>query len=61
MFLLVLTIATTVGFQGWRTLYNNFAVDEVGIQGWQKRHHSIGARSARLFIDVGRICSARNA
>lgn len=35
LFLLVLTVAATVGFQGWRTLYNNFAVDEVGIAGWQ--------------------------
>ena len=35
MFLLVLSIAAAVGFQGWRTLYNNFAVNEVGIEGWQ--------------------------
>ncbi|MDF1556415.1 MAG: hypothetical protein P1P84_25335 [Deferrisomatales bacterium] len=26
-FLLVLTVASTVGLQGWRTLFNNFAVE----------------------------------
>ncbi len=33
-FLLLLTIASAVGFQGWRTLFNNFAVDEVGVDGF---------------------------
>lgn len=32
-FLLVLSIATALGFQGWRTLFNNFAVDEIGLNG----------------------------
>ncbi len=35
IFLLVLTITTTIGFQGWRTLLNNFAVDVAGINGIQ--------------------------
>lgn len=33
--LLILTIAATAGLQAWRTLYNNFAVDVVGISGLQ--------------------------
>lgn len=33
IFLLVLTIATTIGFQGWRTLLNNFAVEVAGLDG----------------------------
>ncbi|OEU66845.1 MAG: hypothetical protein BA863_06990 [Desulfovibrio sp. S3730MH75] len=33
IFLLVLTIATAIGFQGWRTLLNNFAVDIAGLDG----------------------------
>jgi predicted MFS family arabinose efflux permease len=35
IFLLVLTIATTIGFQGWRTLLNNFAVEVAGLDGGQ--------------------------
>lgn len=34
-FLMLLIIASTVGLQGWRTLFNNFAVDQVGINGFQ--------------------------
>ncbi|MCK9160780.1 MAG: hypothetical protein M0P00_09900 [Bacteroidaceae bacterium] len=34
-FLLLLIIAATMGLQGWRTLFNNFAVDQVGINGFQ--------------------------
>lgn len=34
-YLFLLTIAITIGFQGWRTLFNNFAVDTVGINGLQ--------------------------
>ncbi|KUJ95706.1 MAG: hypothetical protein PWR24_1661 [Desulfonauticus sp.] len=34
-FLLVLTVVTTFGFQGWRTLLNNFAVEVVNINGQQ--------------------------
>lgn len=33
IFLLVLTLATTIGFQGWRTLLNNFAVEVAGLNG----------------------------
>lgn len=33
IFLLVLTIATAIGFQGWRTLLNNFAVEVGGLDG----------------------------
>jgi len=33
-FLFLVTIATAIGFQGWRTLFNNFAVDEVGLNGF---------------------------
>ena len=32
-FLLVLTVASTLGLQGWRTLFNNFAVDVAGLGG----------------------------
>lgn len=34
-YLLILIIAMAVGFQGWRTMFNNFAVDIVGINGFQ--------------------------
>ncbi len=33
VFLMVLTISSTVGLQAWRTLFNNFAVDVVGLDG----------------------------
>jgi hypothetical protein len=32
-YLFFLTVACAVGFQGWRTLLNNFAVDNVGVNG----------------------------
>lgn len=35
LFLLVLTIAVFTGFQGWRTLFNNFAVEQALINGAQ--------------------------
>ncbi len=34
-YLLLLAIASALGFQGWRTLFNNFAVDEVGVNSIQ--------------------------
>ncbi|MBI9067283.1 MAG: MFS transporter [Salinivirgaceae bacterium] len=34
-YLLLLVIAMSIGFQTWRTLFNNFAVDEIGINGFQ--------------------------
>jgi len=34
-FLLIATVLVAVGFQGWRTLFNNFAVDNAGITGEQ--------------------------
>ncbi|MDA3892556.1 MAG: MFS transporter [Salinivirgaceae bacterium] len=34
-YLLLLIIAITTGFQAWRTLFNNYAVDEIGINGFQ--------------------------
>ncbi len=34
-YLLLLTIAMAAGFQAWRTLFNNYGVDEVGINGFQ--------------------------
>ena len=34
-FLFILVLTATVGFQGWRTLFNNFAVDVVEINGFQ--------------------------
>ena len=33
-YLMALTIASAGGLQGWRTLYNNFAVDVVGLDGY---------------------------
>jgi len=33
-FLLLLTIASSIGLQGWRTIFNNFAVEKVGINGF---------------------------
>jgi hypothetical protein len=32
-FLVVLTIASTVGLQAWLTLFNNFAVEVAGLEG----------------------------
>lgn len=32
-YLMVLTISSTVGLQTWRTLFNNFAVEVVGLEG----------------------------
>ena len=34
-FLIVLTIASTIGLQGWRTLFNNFAFEVAGLNGAQ--------------------------
>jgi len=34
-YVLLLVVAMTIGFQAWRTLINNYAVDEVGITGLQ--------------------------
>ncbi len=34
-FLMLLSIAAFIGLQGWRTLFNNFAVDTVEINGFQ--------------------------
>ena len=34
-YLLLLVVAVTIGVQTWRTLINNFAVDQVGISGLQ--------------------------
>ncbi len=34
LFLLVLVVGTQVGFQGWRTLFNNFAVEVGGLSGF---------------------------
>ncbi|MEA2108515.1 MAG: MFS transporter [Pseudomonadota bacterium] len=34
-YLIVLTIASAVGLQAWRTLFNNFAVETVGLNGAQ--------------------------
>ncbi len=35
IYLLIMTVAVAAGFQAWRTLYNNFAVDIVGLTGQQ--------------------------
>ncbi len=34
-YLLLLVVAITIGFQAWRTLLNNYAVDQIGISGLQ--------------------------
>lgn len=34
-YLMLLVVAATAGHQGWRTLFNNFAVDEIGVSGFQ--------------------------
>ena len=34
-YLIILTIASTVGLQAWRTLFNNFAVETAGLNGAQ--------------------------
>ena len=34
-YLLILTIASAIGLHGWRTLFNNFAVDIIGLNGFQ--------------------------
>jgi hypothetical protein len=33
-FLIVLILASTVGLQAWRTLFNNFAVEQAHLQGY---------------------------
>ena len=33
-YLMALTVASAAGLQGWRTLFNNFAVDMVKLDGW---------------------------
>lgn len=35
IYLMILTCTVTIGFQGWRTLFNNFAVDIVHIDAFQ--------------------------
>jgi len=35
LFLLMLSVATAFGFQAWRTIYNNFAVEVAGLNGFQ--------------------------
>ena len=34
-YLILLVVASSIGFQGWRTLFNNFAVDVVGVDSVQ--------------------------
>jgi hypothetical protein len=34
-YLLLLVVAMTIGFQAWRTLFNNYAIDQIGINGLQ--------------------------
>lgn len=34
-YLILLLVASGIGLQGWRTVFNNFAVDVVGINGFQ--------------------------
>lgn len=34
-FLMVLVLSAMMGFQGWRSLLNNFAVEEAGIDGFE--------------------------
>ncbi|MCT4638649.1 MAG: MFS transporter [Bacteroidales bacterium] len=34
-FLLLLTVAAAFGFQSWRTMFNNFAVDGIGLNGFE--------------------------
>lgn len=34
-YLILLVVASAIGFQGWRTLFNNFAVDVVGVNSVQ--------------------------
>ncbi|MCK5100076.1 MAG: MFS transporter, partial [Desulfobacteraceae bacterium] len=34
-YLILLTICSTVGLQTWRTLFNNFSVEIVNLQGYQ--------------------------
>ncbi len=35
LFLIILTVASALAFQGWRTLLNNFAVEQAGIDGFE--------------------------
>ncbi len=34
-YLLLLVVTMSIGFQAWRTMFNNYAVDEIGINGFQ--------------------------
>ncbi len=35
LYLIMLAVASAIGFQGWRTMFNNFAVDDVGVNSVQ--------------------------
>ncbi len=35
LYLLIMTVLVAFGFQGWRSLFNNFAVEDIGITGQQ--------------------------
>lgn len=34
-YLILLAVGLALGFQSWRTLFNNYAIDEIGINGFQ--------------------------
>ena len=52
-YLMILTIASAGGLQGWRTLYNNFAVDVVGLDGF----HIGTLQSARELPGLLALCA----
>jgi len=48
-YLIILVIAAQAGLQGWRTLFNNFAVDNVGIDGFQLELYSLSGKFLVFF------------
>ena len=45
-FLFLLTLGTTLGYQGWTLLYTNFAVESAHLFGGGQRPCAVAARSA---------------
>ena len=47
LFLIILTAASQIGMQGWITLFNNFAVEAAGFDGFQTTLQRAGEAGCR--------------
>ena len=52
LFLLVLTVASAAGLQGWRILINNFAVERAGVTGFRERSWCKSVREIPGLLSV---------